>query len=221
MYWPSTPEDGEFVFRYADQPFLDPDEVLATYADWQDAPLADHSAGGGEDAPHGFQAGRPADQARHHRGVLPGTQHYGHSRKRLVRQIHPTAQDDRYTFVGGSTTGGWSCTTTSTPFPITRLIRQAANCATPSIWCAGICLRRAARPRTVPAWETTHRPSSGCRNTHRGMRPPARTLAEERQVQAVQEFGDLTRWRHSLPKHRARNGRSSWSWTSRDGSRTH
>ena len=39
MYWPSTPEDGEFVFRYADQPFLNPDEVLATYADWQDASL--------------------------------------------------------------------------------------------------------------------------------------------------------------------------------------
>ena len=39
MYWPSTPEDGEFVFRYADEPFLDPDTVLATYPDWQDASL--------------------------------------------------------------------------------------------------------------------------------------------------------------------------------------
>ena len=39
MYWPSTPEDGEYLFRYTDQPFLDPDEVLATYADWQDASL--------------------------------------------------------------------------------------------------------------------------------------------------------------------------------------
>ena len=39
MYWPSAPEDGEYVFRYADEPFLDPDEVLATYPDWTDASL--------------------------------------------------------------------------------------------------------------------------------------------------------------------------------------
>ena len=31
MYWPSTPEDGYYVFKYEDAPFLDPDEVLATY----------------------------------------------------------------------------------------------------------------------------------------------------------------------------------------------
>ena len=39
MYWPSTPENGEFVFQYSDAPFLDPDEVLNTYADWRDASL--------------------------------------------------------------------------------------------------------------------------------------------------------------------------------------
>ena len=39
MYWPSTPEDGEFFFHYADEPFLDPDGVLNTYADWKDASL--------------------------------------------------------------------------------------------------------------------------------------------------------------------------------------
>ena len=31
MYWPSTPEDGDYVFRYEDAPFLDPDAVLASY----------------------------------------------------------------------------------------------------------------------------------------------------------------------------------------------
>ena len=39
MYWPSAPEDGEYVFRYADEPFLDPDAVLATYPDWTGASL--------------------------------------------------------------------------------------------------------------------------------------------------------------------------------------
>ncbi len=36
MYWPSTSQDGEYVFRYTDAAFLEPDEVLATYHDWQD-----------------------------------------------------------------------------------------------------------------------------------------------------------------------------------------
>lgn len=36
MYWPSTSLDGEYVFEYHDAPFLDPDEVLATYHDWRD-----------------------------------------------------------------------------------------------------------------------------------------------------------------------------------------
>lgn len=36
MYWPSTSIDGEFIFDYHDAPFLDPDDVLATYHDWRD-----------------------------------------------------------------------------------------------------------------------------------------------------------------------------------------
>jgi len=36
MYWPSCPRDVEPVFEYNDGPWLDPDEVLATYTDWRD-----------------------------------------------------------------------------------------------------------------------------------------------------------------------------------------
>ena len=36
MYWPSCSQDGEYVFEYVDAPFLDPDEVLATYHNWRD-----------------------------------------------------------------------------------------------------------------------------------------------------------------------------------------
>jgi putative DNA primase/helicase len=36
MYWPSTSHDGEFVFHYQDEPWLNPDEVLARYPDWTD-----------------------------------------------------------------------------------------------------------------------------------------------------------------------------------------
>ena len=36
MYWPSTSQDGEYVFQYTDGTFLDPDKVLATYHNWVD-----------------------------------------------------------------------------------------------------------------------------------------------------------------------------------------
>ena len=36
MYWPSCSQDGEYVFEYVDAPFMDPDDVLATYHDWRD-----------------------------------------------------------------------------------------------------------------------------------------------------------------------------------------
>ena len=36
MYWPSTSQDGEYVFDHLDGPLLDPDAVLATYHNWRD-----------------------------------------------------------------------------------------------------------------------------------------------------------------------------------------
>jgi len=36
MYWPSTAADGEYIFKYEDAPWLNPDDVLASYADWRD-----------------------------------------------------------------------------------------------------------------------------------------------------------------------------------------
>lgn len=39
MYWPSTPSDGEFVFREKDGEMLDPDVYLTKYADWRDTSL--------------------------------------------------------------------------------------------------------------------------------------------------------------------------------------
>lgn len=36
MYWPSCSRDGEYLFRDMPGAWLDPDEVLASYADWHD-----------------------------------------------------------------------------------------------------------------------------------------------------------------------------------------
>ncbi|NQE00603.1 hypothetical protein HP420_17635, partial [Staphylococcus xylosus] len=36
MYWPSTSDDAEYYFTYADEQFLDPDIILEEYKDWRD-----------------------------------------------------------------------------------------------------------------------------------------------------------------------------------------
>jgi predicted P-loop ATPase len=37
MYWPSTSQNGEFLYKEKDGDLLNPDDYLAKYADWQDA----------------------------------------------------------------------------------------------------------------------------------------------------------------------------------------
>lgn len=46
MYWPSTSNDAEYVFKYQDGPWLCADEVLASYKNWRDAsewPVSDRA----------------------------------------------------------------------------------------------------------------------------------------------------------------------------------
>lgn len=37
MFWPSNPKDVEYYFRFQDGPFVNVDEILATYVDWRDS----------------------------------------------------------------------------------------------------------------------------------------------------------------------------------------
>lgn len=107
MYWPSTPEDGEYVFQYSDAPFIDPDAVLATYADWKDASL--------------WPTTRPAEEKLRRtvgkqedpltKSGIIGAFCRAHSIHDVLESIlqevyHSSEDDNRYTFVGGSTTGG-------------------------------------------------------------------------------------------------------------------
>lgn len=39
MYWPSKPQDGEFIFRYNNAPILNADDTLGRYEDWHDTSL--------------------------------------------------------------------------------------------------------------------------------------------------------------------------------------
>ena len=107
MYWPSTPEDGEYLFQHSDAPFVDPDAVLATYVDWRDASLWPTTQPVEERLRH--TAGKQEDPTEK-RGVI-GAFCRAHSITDVLDTIlkdvyHPGMEGNRYTYVGGSTTGG-------------------------------------------------------------------------------------------------------------------
>ena len=107
MYWPSTPEDGIFVFDYGPGPFCCADEVLSTYADWRDSSLWP-TAQPMDERVHSSIKKAEDPQAKH--GLI-GAFCRAHSISNLLDTVlkdkyTPTRQEDRYTYVNGTTTGG-------------------------------------------------------------------------------------------------------------------
>ena len=107
MYWPSTPEDGEYIFDYGPGPFCCADVVLSTYADWHDSTL--------------WPTTQPQDERIHSnikkaedplaKHGLIGAFCRAHPISQLLETLlkdkyTPTRQEDRYTYVDGTTTGG-------------------------------------------------------------------------------------------------------------------
>lgn len=108
MYWPSCSSDSEYVYTYADKPLLSADGLLATYSDWHNisewpqvpgAPAAPQklAAKQGDPLTKGGVVGafcRVYDIYRAMDELLPG----------IYEPVDSTP--DRYTYTGGSTTGG-------------------------------------------------------------------------------------------------------------------
>lgn len=106
MYWPSTSQDGQYVFDYLDAPLLDPDTVLATYHDWRDVsswPMSSRVA----DITHKATA-RQKDPLT--KGGLVGAFCRAYTIQEAIETYVPTYQpcDDpgRYTYTEGSTAAG-------------------------------------------------------------------------------------------------------------------
>lgn len=110
MYWPSTSKDGEYLYDYSDAPFMSADEVLEDYHDWQDptswpvssrvAAAVDHARTDKVEDPltkagiiGAFCRAFPIEDA---------------IAEFLTEAYEPCPElgNDRYSFIGGSTSGG-------------------------------------------------------------------------------------------------------------------
>ncbi|MGG4180812.1 virulence-associated E family protein [Virgibacillus pantothenticus] len=107
MYWPSCSADSQYVYRYADKPFVDADGLLNMYSDWRD--IDEWPRVQGEDNKHvrlAAKQGNPTEK----RGVVGAfcRQYDIHTAIEtfLPGVYEPSDDGSRYTFVEGSTVGG-------------------------------------------------------------------------------------------------------------------
>ena len=106
MYWPSTSQDGEYVFEYSDGPFLDPDEVLATYHDWTDVSSWPMSSRVADIVKH--TAAKQKDPLE--KGGIVGSFCRAYTITEAIEKYVPTytpcTEPNRYTYTEGSTAAG-------------------------------------------------------------------------------------------------------------------
>lgn len=108
MYWPSCSADSQYVFYYADKPFLDADGLLATYNDWRN--IDEWPRVPGEDNKHTRMAAKQGNPLEK-RGVV-GAFCREYDIHAAIDKFLPgvyEATDDgtgRYTYIEGSTVGG-------------------------------------------------------------------------------------------------------------------
>ena len=107
MYWPSCCADSEYIYTYADKPLLSGDGMLETYADWHD--MSSWPQVPGAQVSPARLAAKQGDPETKNGAVGAFCRTYDIFRAIdtfLPGVYEPTDIPDRYTFTGGSTTGG-------------------------------------------------------------------------------------------------------------------
>lgn len=104
MYWPSCSSDSNYVFTYSDKPFIDVDGVLALYSDWRN--VSEWKGVTAPKIPRGAKQADPTEKS----GIV-GAFCKTYDIYRVIYEVipgvyTPCGTDGRFTYSGGSTTGG-------------------------------------------------------------------------------------------------------------------
>lgn len=111
MYYPSTSADGEYLYDVIDAPILSADEVLDQLADWEDVTTWPRSSRELEKL-DGHKSGTVAEDPEEKEGIVGAfCRTYGieEAIAEFLPEIYTPCKRmgaDRYTFTGGSTSGG-------------------------------------------------------------------------------------------------------------------
>lgn len=107
MYWPSCCSDSEYVYKMADAPFISADFLLSTYRDWHDLTSWPQVPGATSYQKLAMKAGDPLEKT----GIVGAfcrTYTVEEAMDSFLPKIYAACDNmpDRYTYLGGSTTGG-------------------------------------------------------------------------------------------------------------------
>lgn len=108
MYWPSCCADGQYVYQFADRPFLSADGILSMYTDWRNYGEWPQVPGHDKERQHALAKQQDPLTKPGVVGAFCKTYDiYGVMQKFLPGVYEPVdGTDDRFTYVGGSTVGG-------------------------------------------------------------------------------------------------------------------
>ena len=107
MYWPSCSKDSDYVFDYGDKAFLSADGILNTYGNWRD--ISSWPRVPGHEVTRQRELARQQDPTTK-RGVIGAfcrTYTLLEAMDKFIPKAYDlTDKDNRFTYVGGSTSGG-------------------------------------------------------------------------------------------------------------------
>jgi len=107
MYWPSCCVDSEFYYRKKDAPFIHPDFLLETYADWHDFQSWPQVPNATSYKKLAMKQGDPTEKTGTVGAFCRTYDVYSAMEKFLPGIYDPVDNDpERFTYLGGSTTGG-------------------------------------------------------------------------------------------------------------------
>lgn len=107
MYWPSCCADSSYIYIYQDKPFLSADGILAMYNDWKDVSQWPQVPGAQQLPAHLAQRQGDPTEKPGIVGAYCRTYDVYRAMEELIPEAYePCDQEGRYTYTGGSTTGG-------------------------------------------------------------------------------------------------------------------
>lgn len=107
MYWPSCSRDSEYVYKYEDKPFLSADGILNQYADWTDVSTWPQVPGAEIKERHLVDKQQDPTTKTGLVGAFCRTYDILSAMDKFIPGAYEEAgKDDRYTYAGGSTSGG-------------------------------------------------------------------------------------------------------------------
>ena len=107
MYWPSTSKDGEYVFKYLDEEWLDPDEVLNRYSDWKDSSYWPESSKSKLDRKRQAEKQGNPREKNGIVGAFCRTYSVIDVIEKYLKDVYsPCDNPNRYTYIEGSSSGG-------------------------------------------------------------------------------------------------------------------